>query len=94
MTANDLCSEFRLCFDGSDPWGSTMAWWFAVAGEMYARGLPIPAAWRYRPSPMGARDPDAYETPICEAADDVALILFGRMLARYATCLKKGGMDY
>jgi hypothetical protein len=94
MSAKNLMGEFRLCFDGSDAWGSTMEFWFAVAGEMDERGLDIPADWRYRPSPLGGKDPDSHVTPIMEAATDDALRLFGRALTRYAGILKRAGEDY
>lgn len=93
LTASDLMREMRIAQSG-DWWGDTMGWWFAVAGEMYERGLPIPAEWKYRPSPFGAKDPDAYETEICETATDNALCLFGRALNRYAKKLKAAGKDY
>lgn len=93
MNARQLMQEYRLTCDG-DTWGNTMAWWFAVAGEMHERGLDIPADWQYRPSPLGGKNDDAYETPICEEASDDALILFGRAMNRYATILKAAGKDY
>lgn len=94
LNARDLMQEFRLFSGDGDWWGTTLAWWFAVAGEMWERGLDIPADWHYRPSPFGGRDPDAYETPICEAATDIALLLFGRALNRYAAILKRAGKAY
>lgn len=94
LSASNLMQEFRLFYDSGDPWGSTMGWWFSVAGEMWERGLAIPDAWQYRASPFGGRDPDAYETPICESATDEALILFGRAMNRYAGILKAAGRDY
>jgi len=93
MDTRELKAEFRLHSDG-DPWGTTMAFWFAVAGEMYVRGIPIPDAWRYRPSPLGAKDPDAFETEICEQAGDETLAAFGALLNRYAGFLKRAGKDY
>ncbi len=93
LNATQLMREYRLATSG-DPWGDTMGWWFAVAGEMYERDLPIPAEWRYRPSPLGSKDPDAYETPICSMATDEALRLFGRALTRYADRLRAAGKDY
>lgn len=94
LSANELMQEFRLSYDGGDAWGSTMGWWFAVAGEMNERGLDIPGAWQYRPGLGGGKDPDAYETPICEGATDTALQLFGRAMNRYAAKLKAAGKDY
>ena len=93
MNATDLMKEMRLTQSG-DCWSDTMSWWFAVAGEMFERGLNIPAEWRYHPSPLGGKMPDAYETEICEQATDDALRLFGRALSRYAAKLKAAGEDY
>ena len=93
LTASNLMQEFRVSQSG-DWWGDTMEWWFAVAAEMYERELPIPDEWRYRPSPLGAKDPEAYPTEVLESASDEALGLFGRALNRYAGILKKGGKDY
>lgn len=93
LSARDLMREMRVGQSG-DWWGDTMAWWFAVAGEMYERGLDIPESWRYRPGAGGGKDPDAYETEICEAATDSALAIFGRALNRYAAKLKAAGKDY
>ncbi len=94
LTASDLMQEFRLFYDGGDSWGTTMAWWFAIAGELNERGLYIPDAWKYRPGLGGGKDPDAYETEICEAATDDGLQLFGRAITRYAAMLKTAGKDY
>lgn len=93
MTASELMQEFRSAQSG-DWWGDTMAWWFAVAGEMWERGLTIPEKWRYRPSPLGGKEEGQYETEICEQADDDALLIFGRALDRYAAKLKAAGEDY
>lgn len=93
MTYDNLKAEFRLTNDG-DSWGNAMSWWFAVAGEMYERGLEVPPAWQYRPSPMGAIDPDQYEAPIVAEAADDNLCRFGAMLHRYAGMLRAAGKDY
>jgi hypothetical protein len=91
-SASDLMSELRLAQSG-DWWGDTMAWLFAVCGEMHERDLPIPAEWHYQPG-IQPKDPDLYETEICEAASDQALRTFGRALHRYAAKLKEAGQDY
>ena len=88
----DLIDECNLTYSG-DAWGNTMSWWFAVAGEMYTRNLPIPVEWRYRPG-VSPKEPDAYETEVCEHASDGALIHFGNVLHRYANKLKAAGKDY
>lgn len=92
LTARDLMDEFRLIANG-DVWGNTMIWWFAVAGEMYCRGLSIPADWQYRPG-LNPKEADAYETDVLEQASDEALHLFGRALNRYAATLKRAGKNY
>jgi len=93
LSARDLIWEMRLTHGGA-AWDTTMEWWFAVAGEMYERGLPIPHEWKYRPSPLGAIDRDQYEARIVAEASDTALILFGCALSRYASHLKESGQSY
>lgn len=93
LSAHDLFKEMRVGASG-DWWGTTMQWWFAVAGETNERCLEIPPEWHYRPSPLGGKEPEQYETEVCEGATDVALRLFGRALHRYAGMLKKAGRDY
>lgn len=92
LTFADLKAEYALSFD--DPWGTTMAWWFAIAGEMYSRSLHIPTEWQYQPGLGGGVDPDAYETHFCTEATDHALIKFGNLLFRYAKCLERHGKAY
>jgi len=55
---------------------------------------PVFDEWRYRPSPLGAVNPDAYETPYCSAATDDALRPFGRAMNRYTDMLRKHGRSY
>lgn len=93
LTYDDLKHEYRLMHDG-DEWGNCLSWWFAVAGEMYERGLDIPPEWQYRPSPFGGREEGLYETDVCLEASDEALELFGRVLCRLGERLKACGRDY
>ena len=95
-TYKDLMTDFRLCFGDGDPWGSAMTWWFSVADEIhFNRSFAVPAAWRFRPSPLGpSNDPDAFETEAVQAASDEALMKFGAVLNRYAGVLKRAGKDY
>lgn len=93
MTYQDLKSELRLSNDG-DSWRTCMSWWFATAAELFERGVYLPPEWQYRPSPMGAIDPDAYETPIVAEAGDDDLLRFGRLLDRYSSKLKESGKAY
>ena len=92
LTFADLKSEFRLTCD--DLWGCALAWWFATAGEMNDRGLPIPSQWEYEPGPLGGINPDAYETPFCAYASDAALVKFGGLMFRYAQLLMSNGKSY
>lgn len=93
LTASDLFTQMRVAQSG-DWWADTMCWWFAVAGEMYERGLFIPEEWKYHLSPLGGKESNQYEAEVCEKATDGALLLFGRALSRYAKVLKKAGCDY
>ena len=94
MNYNQLKAELRLSGSG-DAWGTCLSWWFATAAELFERpGCLVPHEWRYRPSPMGAIDPDAYEAPIVAEAPDEDLIRFGNLLDRYASMLRAAGKDY
>jgi hypothetical protein len=92
MTYDQLKAELRLIED--DPWGTCMSWWFATAAELFERGVYLPGGWQYRPSPMGAIDPDAYESPIVAEATDDDLLRFGCLLDRYTSKLKASGKAY
>lgn len=94
LTLDDLKAEYRLSGDAGDPWGTCMAWWFAVAGEMFERGLNVPDDWHYRPGAGGGRDPDSSEGEICLEASDEALEAFGGVLCRLYGILKAKGLDY
>lgn len=95
LTYDNLKQEFRLT-DSGDSWGSVMAWWFAVADEIYfGRDFEVPGEWRFRPSPLGSQnDPEMYETECVREASDEALQRFGAVLTRYASMLRAAGKDY
>ena len=58
---NALIKELKLHYTG-DAWGWVMCCRFAIAGEMFSRGLDIPSHWEYWPGACGdGRDPDALE---------------------------------
>jgi hypothetical protein len=93
-TYNDLRDQYRCTHDG-DAWGNCMGWRFAVAAEMWHRGLAIPSEWGY--SPGMASDPRELETlegETCADATDEALELFGAVLLRVYDKLKAAGEDY
>jgi hypothetical protein len=83
---------------GDDPWGWCMGWWFAVAGRLHDDGGPVPAGWHYRPSPFGGggADPDAYEDDTLAELRPcgAALIHAGNVLSRYASRVRRAGLDY
>jgi len=94
----DAMAEFRLMFDGRDPWGSTMIWWFAVADAIYWRfGWEyVPVSWLFSPSANNesSNDPDAIETEVVNEMELEDLLLFGKVLDRYASLLKWKGHLY
>ena len=92
---NYLKADIRLTSDG-DKWGNTMNWLFHIADEItFNRSFPVPAEWQFKPSPLGSgNQPEDYETELVQDCPDKDLLFFGRVLNRYADCLKKAGLDY
>lgn len=96
-TYEDLMSEFRMGYDGSDPWGSTMGPLFSVAAEMYFRGAGPPAEWGYSPSPIGGddpREPDDFMYESLGESTPLALEKFGAFLERLSRFIRRAGKDY
>lgn len=94
ITTKEAFAEFRLSFDAGDPWGSTMAWWFAVADAlMEAAPELVPNKWQFRQSPLGP-DTESYEYETCRTWPAETLVRFGNALSRYAAMLKAAGKDY
>lgn len=76
-------------------YGWCMSAWFAVAAEMYWRGMDIPSDWNYSPgAARDPREPDAPEYLYCLEASNDELRAAGNVLARYARMLKHAGKDY
>lgn len=92
MKYQDIINEFRLMC--SDSWGDSMELSFAVAGEMYERGMAIPKKWKYYPSPFGAKDEDSYWTKPLETVTDEDLERLLTFCWRYTNLLKRHGKDY
>ena len=92
-----LRHEIRGTWDSSDPWGSCMAWAFAVAEELAVRGEGEAErdAAGYRPGLFGpTRDPsDCYVVEAANADTD-ALCYWLRRLSRWADYLRACGRDY
>lgn len=87
-------AEFRLAYDDGDPWGSVMAWWFAVADALTDTAPErLPSHWQFRQSPLGS-DKDQYEYETVAGWSPETLVRFGNALGRYAARLKAAGKDY
>lgn len=95
--------EFATAFDGGDPWGSAMEWFFAVAETLYHNGVELPAEWKFRDSPVHTDADyavDDYATSIVTDLLDLQevtthdLLTFGHVLDRYTNVLKEAGRDY
>lgn len=96
-TIEELRSELRADWDSGDPWGSTMAWAFALAGELHYRGEGAAdlAAARYSPGAGGdGREPDSYHAEIAAEASTPALLHWFRRLMRWRGVLEAAGRDY
>lgn len=95
-----LHSQFDMTFDPGDPWGSAMAWRFAVADALYHTGSDIPDAWAYRHGPICQGDDDDFTSELVRetlaegevGSDD--LRAFGDALDRYSRQLSRAGRDY
>jgi hypothetical protein len=90
VTLEDLQFEYSL--EGDD-WGSCMSWRFAIAGELYARGAPIPEEWQYRPG-LHPVDLDDHKAPIVAGAPTDVLMHFVEDIEDNVKQLKAEGKDY
>jgi len=95
MTLDDIKQEFRLTYDGSDPWGSVMQWAFAAAEESYFnRNGDAAMVLDYTP---GAGMPDLSENyghELLEQMSDDDLMQFAVLLDRLIGLCKRKGWDY
>lgn len=85
--------EFRLIC--SDSWGDAMEAWFEATGQMYKRGLDIPAEWLYRPA-LGSdgTDSESYWHEMFEETSDEVILQIANLMCRYCDLLKRNGKDY
>ena len=90
VTLQDL--EFESSLDDDD-WGSVMAWWFAIAGELYTRDEALPEEWQYKPG-LHPVDPDDAQAPLVAGAPAEVLFEFMKTIEADATRLKAEGKDY
>lgn len=49
---NPIIEEFRACADPADADSEIHDVWFTCAEALWLAGAPIPADWRFRPSPF------------------------------------------
>ena len=91
----DLEYELRIDDLNYDPWGTVMACFFALAGELYHRypDCEILQEWEYSPG-LSPRDTDSHWFDIFEQVHTGDLIAFGRILNRYSNLLRIAGKDY
>lgn len=96
-----LAGEFRVAFDGADPWGSSMGWFFAVAETLWHRSAAdIPAEWQFGHGMGcdGSSDdyPDAVVMEMYDSGQvsDADLVRFGNVLSRYTDLLRAAELDY
>jgi hypothetical protein len=99
-TRNPILERMRDSFDGGDPWGSVMGWWFAIADVITEiDASQVPSEWEFHQSPFGANT-EAFEySEILETMRDDGVTLddilhAGKVLTRYASQLKLAGKDY
>jgi hypothetical protein len=90
VTLSDLLFEYSL---EDDEWSACMGWWFGIAGELYARGAPIPEEWRYEPG-LHPVDPDDDNAPLVAGAPTDILMRFMEDIEDDAKRLKAEGKDY
>ena len=105
MSRNMILDEIQHDDIQHDPWGTALAWHFAVAAVLDAVG-DVPGAWQYRPSPLavddvaeiasGEEEPDALIATWWMSGDVTteALVYAGNVLARYVRVCERAGKSY
>lgn len=83
-----------------DPWGTALAWWFAIADLMVEWAPPYPPAdWQFRQA-MGGADTEAWGyrelSPMLERGEITThdLLRAGNILARYTRVCELAGVSY
>lgn len=100
MSKNPVIEIIREEFDGTDAWGSVMAWRFAIADFLTDRDPEaIPREWEFRQS-MGGSDTDAdeyqslvdlFEADKCSIAD---VVHAGKVMHKLDRQLELSGNTY
>ena len=107
--SNYILQVMRDSFGDGDPWGTAMAWGFAVAETLTVVGAEVPAEMDYSPSPFvqvetpETYSPESYEDDVVfeylrDATDLESAIrevqFAGKCLARYINWLDAAGFSY
>jgi hypothetical protein len=98
VPANPIIALVREDDVEHDPWGTAMAWAFAIAENLHFRaGEPVPDSLGYRPA-MGATDiePDDFnaQTIAEEGFDSGTMTEAAEMLSAFLDECKRLGKDY
>ncbi len=91
-----ILQEIAICNDG-DSWGTCLHWHFTVCDILtFERDCEAtPAAWHFKPSPMGiANDPDDYASQALAEVNEATLERLGWLLFHWAKLLKRAGKSY
>ena len=104
--ANPVLAMMREDDWRHDPWGTAMAWAYAVCEYLHHIALAdeaIPASLGYSPAPFSPRGDDTFEPEdgdfasaclVEMAADTYTLSVAARVLSRYLDWCKAAGKDY
>lgn len=96
VTLHGLKEQFRVTVDSGDPWGSVMAWRFAICDYLtFETQTGAPSDWEYK---AGHGGPDVesfeYQTLLELQPDPRSLEAFGNLLKRAAEILDARGYAY
>ena len=99
-----LRSAYKESFDTGDPWGSNIAWLFALAEYLtHETTMGVPAAWEFTDSPVHHDDtwweegePDSTIKEMDENGEFEPQDAweFGDVLSRYDNLLRLAGKNY
>lgn len=96
-----LRAEFNISFDGYDPFGSAMGWFFPLADYLFHNSAEeIPPAWGYGHGVLCNGERDDYESEIIGGLADAGqitdddLLTFGTVLNRYVNLCELAGRSY
>ena len=100
-----LRAEFGIMWDGEDPWGSALDWWFAIAEFLYHNEPSmVPESWEFQDSPAHVPPVNLSEESVTDAmvwemydAEEITIedaLTFGVVLGRYLDMLRAAGLNY